>query len=122
MSAPIVVGTSGWDYRDWEERFHPAGEKDALGFYARYFDHVEIAASFANPPAERAAARWALAVADNPRFTFSAVAWRRFTHETERPYRAEDVARFSESLLPLVESGRLREVLFQFPRSLNRSF
>ena len=121
MSIPIIVGTAGWSYKDWEGVVYPKGQKERLGYLARYLDHVEINTTFYHPPAERASAQWALAVADNPGFTFSAKAWRRFTHETDRPYQRDERDRFKESLLPLAESGRLVSLLFQFPHYFRNS-
>ncbi|MRR11039.1 DUF72 domain-containing protein, partial [bacterium] len=44
----LLVGTSGWSYDHWQERFYPAGlaSKERLGYYAGRFDTVEINASF----------------------------------------------------------------------------
>lgn len=42
------LGTSGWSYPGWKERFYPAGlsSKDWLEFYARHFRTVEINMTF----------------------------------------------------------------------------
>lgn len=45
---PLYVGTSGWVYKDWSERFFPRGIKanDALRFYSDTFNTVEVNATF----------------------------------------------------------------------------
>jgi uncharacterized protein YecE (DUF72 family) len=121
MTMPITIGIAGWAAKDWDGVVYPRGEKDWLAYVARHFDHVEISSTFHSAPSEHAAGLWALSVADNPRFTFSARAWRRFTHETDRAYSKEDVRTFRESLMPLVDSGRLVCLLFQFPHQFRDS-
>ena len=49
-SGTIRIGTSGWNYAHWKERFYPEGlpEGDWLGSYTRRFDTVEVNNSFHN--------------------------------------------------------------------------
>ena len=60
-------------------------------------------------------------------FVFTVKVWRKFTHAAKlgdsagdagkpwAPFERADVERFSEGVAPLVESGRLGALLFQFP-------
>jgi uncharacterized protein YecE (DUF72 family) len=52
VSAPIRIGTSGWEYDGWRGDFYPADlPKDRwLEFYTRRFDTVELNASFYRLP------------------------------------------------------------------------
>ena len=51
----IFIGTSGWVYEDWWERFYPEDIRgsDRLLFYAQHFNTVEVNASFYRLPTHR---------------------------------------------------------------------
>lgn len=125
MSEPAVirVGTAGWDYPDWRGVVYPAKKSkqfDELGYMSRFFDTVEINASFYRPAEPRAAAGWVRKVEANPRFRFTAKLWRRFTHERAGAWTADDVRVARAALDVLQEAGRLGAVLLQFPWSFKR--
>lgn len=44
----VYIGTSGFAYEHWRGVFYPQDlrQKDWLGYYAKYFDTLEINASF----------------------------------------------------------------------------
>lgn len=48
----ILIGTSGWMYKEWNERFYPKGlkDKDKLQYLAGHFPTVEINSSFYRMP------------------------------------------------------------------------
>lgn len=48
----LRIGTSGYQYRHWKERFYPADlpQKAWFGYYAEHFDTVEINNTFYNLP------------------------------------------------------------------------
>ena len=55
-SAPVRIGTSGWSYPHWRDRFYPPKlpAREHFAFYARHFDTVELNNSFyRQPPPER---------------------------------------------------------------------
>ena len=62
-------------------------------------------------------AQWLKRVKENPRFLFTAKLWRRFTHEREEDWTADEAKRFKEGMRPLRESGKLGALLVQFPWS-----
>ncbi len=111
----LLIGTAGWSYPDWAGVVYPGGERDKLGFMARYLNCIEINSTFYRPPSPRSAERWAGRVSHNPDFRFTAKLWQRFTHETSKPYSPADVKTFREGVAPLRESGRLAGLLLQFP-------
>ena len=49
---PLVIGTSGWQYRHWRETFYPRGVAQAkwLEYYAARFSTVESNAAFYRLP------------------------------------------------------------------------
>ena len=48
---PVLIGTSGWQYRHWRERFYPPGlpQRSWLEHYAKSFDTVESNNAFYYP-------------------------------------------------------------------------
>jgi uncharacterized protein YecE (DUF72 family) len=116
--APVLVGTAGWSYPDWENLVYAPGETAGrLRAIARYLDCVEIDSSFYRPPAVRTTAGWVRTLDHQPEFRFLAKAWQRFTHERSSPWTKAEYDLFTNGLQPLRESARLDAVLFQFPWS-----
>jgi uncharacterized protein YecE (DUF72 family) len=123
VTAVVRVGTAGWDYPDWRGIVYPARrskQHDDLEALSRFFDTVEVNASFYRPADPKAAAGWVRRVAANPRFRFTAKLWRRFTHERASAWSAADVRAARAALDVLHEAGRLGAVLLQFPWSFKR--
>jgi uncharacterized protein YecE (DUF72 family) len=58
---PLLVGTSGWQYRDWRGRFYPQGLAQArwLEHYAERFATVESNNAFYRLPEPHTFAAWA---------------------------------------------------------------
>jgi len=116
--APILVGTAGWSYPDWENVVYPPGKTaDRLRTVARYLDCVEIDSSFYHPPAARTTESWVRTLEQQPGFRFLAKAWQRFTHERSTPWTRAEYDLLTTGLQPLREAGRLDSLLFQFPWS-----
>ena len=109
----IHVGTQGWAYDVWQDRFYPPGTRseDRLSTYARAFDVVEVNSTFYGaPPAERFD-RWRRETPEG--FRFSVKVPGEITHEARlegHPKRLEEFCR---------RAGRLGEklgpVLVQLP-------
>lgn len=66
----VHVGTSGWSYPSWRPDFYPAGLPPAefLGYYARFFDTVELNTTGYRLPPDDQFKRWAESVPDGFRF------------------------------------------------------
>jgi uncharacterized protein YecE (DUF72 family) len=110
---PILVGTSGFVFRDWEGPFYPPGLPAAsrLAFYARYFPALEINSSYYRVPEPRALASLVTKVPED--FEFIVKAHQDLTHAPELPEGS--LPAFLGSLAPLAEAGRLHGILAQFP-------
>ena len=120
----IRFGPAGWEYADWGGIVYPRPEPrgfDRLRFLAGFFDTVEVNASFYRPFGADVARRWCERVADRPRFRFGAKVWRRFTHERDTAYTADEIALAREALDAMQRAGRLGAALLQFPWSFKRS-
>jgi uncharacterized protein YecE (DUF72 family) len=57
---PIMVGTCGWSYQDWDGHFYPAGTRpaDYLPHYAERYPVVEVDSSFYRCPTPRMIESW----------------------------------------------------------------
>jgi len=109
----IHIGTSGWHYRHWAERFYPDGLNSAawLGYYAREFGCVEINNSFYQLPSPEKLAQWRAQTPEG--FLFALKASRYITHMK----KLRDCAQPLAVLLGVARclGDRLAAVLFQLP-------
>jgi uncharacterized protein YecE (DUF72 family) len=112
----LLVGTSGFDYKDWRGPFYPRFLKsgDRLAFYAEQFGTVELNVTFYRMPKAEAFRGWRDAVPDD--FRFAVKASRYLTHIK----RLEDPQGSVEFLMERAgELGdKLGVVLLQLPPSL----
>ena len=110
---PVIIGTSGWQYRHWRGRLYPQDvpQRAWLAHYAERFAAVEVNATFYRLPARQAVEAWArTAPAD---FVFAVKVSRYLTHVRRLREPAEPVARFMNAIEPL--GDRLGPVLLQLP-------
>ncbi|MGH7767606.1 MAG: DUF72 domain-containing protein [Candidatus Binatia bacterium] len=139
MSKPqIRIGTSGYSYpgpppKGWAGVFYPTKGKrvDALEYYSRCFDTVEINSSFYGPPSPAMAEGWVRKTPDD--FEFSLKLWQKFTHATKvgqpgaRANEAwdvvtrDDVDVFRSGIEPIARSGKLGALLLQYPAGFYRT-
>lgn len=115
----VVVGTSGWLYKDWAGRFYPAGLKAAerFAYFVTQFESVEVNSTFYHLPLRETAQRWH--DSSPPGFTFAVKLNRYLTH-TKRLHGDAD---FDAALYDFFDRvSALREklgvVLVQLPPSL----
>ena len=76
----IRIGTSGWMYKHWKNRFYPQNLtlKDWLSFYSKNYSTVEINNSFYHLPKKSTFQKWEK---ETPKdFVFSVKANRYITH------------------------------------------
>jgi uncharacterized protein YecE (DUF72 family) len=121
----ILVGTSGFHYKDWVGPVYPEGlpQQEWLSFYASQFPTCELNFSYYRIPDARTLDSMAAKVPDG--FLFSVKAFRGITHERKEP--GPQMEQFSLSLKVLADAGKLACVLAQFPYSFhandaNRSY
>ncbi|MCS6781371.1 MAG: DUF72 domain-containing protein [Geminicoccaceae bacterium] len=109
----LWIGTSGWSYPAWRDRFYPRGLAAGrwLEHYATQFDAVELNASFYRLPERELVAHWAAVTP--PPFRFAVKAWRALTHL----HRLEPLPDLLEAFLARIEplGAKLGPVLFQCP-------
>jgi uncharacterized protein YecE (DUF72 family) len=112
----IVLGTSGWQYRDWRGRFYPQKLAVArwLEHYAAAFATVEVNNAFYRLPERDTFAAWRERTPDD--FCFAVKMSRYLTHIKRLRDPAEPVSRFLARATAL--GPKLGPVLLQLPPSL----
>jgi uncharacterized protein YecE (DUF72 family) len=113
---PVLIGTSGWQYRDWRGGLYPAGvaQRRWLEHYATQFVTVENNSSFYRLPSAATFAGWRDRTPDD--FVMAVKASRYLTHVRKLRDPAEPVARL---LGVAAELGpKLGPVLLQLPPTL----
>jgi uncharacterized protein YecE (DUF72 family) len=116
----VHVGCSGWNYKDWRERFYPKGlpAKRWLEHYAEHFDTVEVNNTFYRLPTVSAVEGWAKQ--SPPGFVFTVKASRYLTHIKRLTDLGQGVQRYYERIQPLVDAKKLGPVLWQLPGNFQR--
>jgi uncharacterized protein YecE (DUF72 family) len=114
----LLVGTSGYSYKEWLGRFYPEKlpANQMLRYYAERFATVEINNTFYRMPAEDMLAHWADEVPEH--FAFTLKAPRRITHEKRLREAESDVAEFVRRAEVLKD--KLGVLLFQLPPYLKK--
>ncbi len=114
----VRVGCSGWQYKDWRGRLYPEGLATSrwLARYAEEFDTVEVNSTFYRLASRDAVARWVEQTPDG--FVFAAKASRYLTHTRRLRDIEQGIHRYYERIMPLVESGKLGPIVWQFPAEL----
>jgi uncharacterized protein YecE (DUF72 family) len=109
----ILVGTSGWQYRDWRGRFYPEGlpQRRWLPYFSERFPIVEVNNTFYMLPKEETFVRWREESADG--FLFVVKASRFITHIRRLRDCREPVKLFWGRCRRL--GAKLGPVLFQLP-------
>jgi uncharacterized protein YecE (DUF72 family) len=121
VSHRVLIGCSGWNYKDWKGPFYPAKGCPAnrwLEFYAQNFPTVEINSTFYRLARKDAVARWLTQVPED--FVFAPKISRYVTH-IKRLASTEAVDRFYEHIEPLAKSPKMGPVLWQLPENFHRS-
>ncbi len=131
MSGSLIVGTSGFSYTHWKERFYPKGTPQSrwLEYYASVFSAVELNVTFYRQPSAEQFRAWRERV--GPDFRFILKGSRFITHYSRLLHAEERVERFfaaAEGLGPSldcvlwqlrpdmeVDAGRLRSFLGVLP-------
>jgi uncharacterized protein YecE (DUF72 family) len=114
----IVIGTSGWVYRDWRGRVYPDDlpQDRWLGYLSQRFSTIEINASFYRLPAPETFEGWSRQVPEG--FVFAVKMSRYLTHIRRLRDPAVPIERFWDAATLL--GPMLGPVLFQFPPTFAR--
>ncbi|MBA9004327.1 DUF72 domain-containing protein [Thermomonospora cellulosilytica] len=112
---PLLIGTSGWQYRDWRGRLYEGvPQKRWLEHYARNFATVEINAAFYRLPSPETFRAWRERTPDD--FVMAVKASRYLTHVRRLQDPSEPVRRLLSVARGL--GDRLGPILLQLPPTL----
>ena len=111
-----MVGTSGWQYKDWRGSVYPEGipQRRWLERYAERFATVEVNNAFYRLPARATFEAWAATVPE--RFSFAVKVSRYLTHIRRLREPVEPVHRLCERAAGL--GSKLGPLLLQLPPTL----
>jgi uncharacterized protein YecE (DUF72 family) len=128
---PLLIGTSGWQYRHWRGRLYPEGLAASRWFdrYVEAFDTVELNVTFYGQPRPSVFEGWARRAPDHFRFAVKASRFLTHVRRLQQPRDSVDMlmegaSRLGAHLGPIlvqlppdlaVESARLEETLEAFP-------
>ena len=107
------IGTSGWHYKHWIDKFYPTGlnTKDQFSYYMSFFDTLEINNSFYRLPSKETFRKWHGETPTN--FVFSVKASRFITHMKKLSDPEDSPNLFLSHAGELAD--KLGIVLFQLP-------
>jgi uncharacterized protein YecE (DUF72 family) len=116
----VLVGTSGWSYKEWKGSFYPPKlpAEEMLRFYSGRFTTDAVNNSFYRITAERVLAGWAEQVPELFRFVLKAS--RRITHNNRLTDEDGSLGYFLRAVNPLGQ--RLGPTLFQLPPTFKKDF
>jgi uncharacterized protein YecE (DUF72 family) len=115
----VLMGTSGWSYKEWAGPFYSKDDKSMLQAYAKVFKTVEIDSTFYRYPSKGMVMGWARYTPDG--FVFTAKLPKLITHEKKLGISGEvekDLEQFVEMMEPLWLGGKLGCILIQLPPRL----
>jgi len=117
----ILLGTSGWSYKEWEKIFYPDSKTPKLTYYSNIFHTAEIDSTFYAYPNKGLVSGWARNTP--PGFQFAAKIPKLITHDKKLDLEQGveiDLVKFIDLLAPLRESNKLGPLLIQLPPSFSR--
>lgn len=116
MAGKIHIGTSGWSYKHWRQRFYPEEliPTDYLEYYRQYFATTEINTSFYHLPKPETVTHWAETVKRG--FYFCPKMSRYITHVKKLNEPEETLPKFFDIFDPFRK--KLGPVLIQLPPNL----
>lgn len=112
----VLLGTSGWSYKEWIGPFYGRKEKSMLRAYGRVFATAEINTTFYRYPTKKMVMGWARYSPSD--FVFSAKLPKLITHEKKLDLGAgveEDLEKFCDIMRVLLLNGKLGCLLIQLP-------
>jgi len=115
----LLLGCSGWHYKDWVGPFYREEAKSKLAAYSKVFKTAEIDSTFYAYPSKGMVMGWLKYT--HADFIYSAKLPRLITHKKKLDLSRgveEDLQRFCELMGPLQQNGKLGCLLAQLPPGL----
>jgi uncharacterized protein YecE (DUF72 family) len=119
LNIDLRIGSSGYSYDDWRNHFYPPDlpKNKMLDFYCQYFQTVEINASYYRIPTQNIFQRMADKTPLN--FEFIIKTHQETTHRRQENEKA--LNQLIEAVKPMIDSGRFKGFLAQFPYSFRNN-
>jgi len=118
ITSEILIGTSGWSYKEWEGVFYPDSKTPKLTYYSGIFSTAEIDSTFYANPSRGMVLGW---TRNTPKsFQFAMKLPQLITHKKQLDLDkgAEiDLREFIDLINPVHEAGKLGPLLIQLPPS-----
>jgi len=117
--ADVRIGTSGWCYKHWRNRFYPRTLRSTewFAFYAQHFDTVELNATFYRLPERRSFENWRAQAPAG--FVYAVKASRFLTHLKRLSEPEEPLERLLSRAGGL--GSTLGPILYQLPPQMQRN-
>ena len=115
-SEKILLGTSGWSYKEWIGPFYTKMDKSMLRAYTKVFGTVEIDSTFYRYPSKGTVMGWTRYSPEG--FVYAAKLPGLITHDKKLELSQgieQDLEKFIELMEPLVLSSKLGCILIQLP-------
>ncbi len=114
----IILGTSGWSYKDWVGPFYKTMGESKLRAYSKVFKTAEIDSTFYRFPTKGMVLGWLRYTPSD--FIFAAKLPKQITHKgkLEAKVVGADLDKFCDLMRPLQLEGKLSCLLAQLPPSL----
>jgi len=115
----LLIGTSGYDYPDWQGLFYPPEihRADYLSYYATQFNSVELNGTYYKMPPPQQMLR--MIERTSGKVKFSVKAFQGITHAEDKSQFQKLAADFKRSLEPMLNDNLLLCTLLQFPQSFH---
>jgi uncharacterized protein YecE (DUF72 family) len=119
MTAKLLIGTSGYSYKDWEGVLYPPGtrQSDYLSIYSHEFSVAELNFSYYRMPDKSLSRRMVDITGQD--FVFSIKAHQSLTHEMTADALDTNCNEFLNGIEPFIDAQKLGAVLLQFPYSFH---
>ena len=119
MNNILKIGTSGYSFDDWTGNFYPENIQKGkrLDYYSKFFNTVEINSTYYNIP--NRSVFYHISNKTQEDFEFIVKLNQQTTHKRENGIEA--INNLKESAAPLIESGKLKGFLAQFPWSFKHT-
>jgi uncharacterized protein YecE (DUF72 family) len=121
----ILIGTSGYDYKDWKGGFYPENlpQSKFLEYYSTQFNSLELNGTYYRMPTSEQMRNMVKRSSGKVRFTVKA--FQDMTHAAyanaygDKSRYQPLVSEFKKAMEPLLNDGLLLCALFQFPQSFH---
>jgi uncharacterized protein YecE (DUF72 family) len=116
LAGKVLMGTSGWSYKEWIGPFYRKTDRSMLQAYTKVFRTVEIDSTFYRYPSKGTVMGWTRYSPEE--FVYTAKLPGLITHEKKLDLSKgveEDLKVFVELMEPLYLNGKLGCILIQLP-------